>query len=154
MRLAGEGRATGRVCGSLGPDPSWRRRPGTCKRCDRGQASIEFALVLPLVLLVLLGLLQVGVYVLEKLEVTGAAREGAREAAVTADRDRIEQAAERSAPGLDIEVQVERGTVRGDPAVVAVSARPTQLPFMGGIVAELKLESSATMRVESVEGEP
>lgn len=115
---------------------------------DAGQASIEFALVLPLVLLVLLGLLQVGLFVLEKLEVTGAAREGAREAAVTDDPDRIKQAAQRSAPEMQSEVKVDRGENRGDPAVVAVSARPTQVPFMGGIVSRLKLESSATMRVE------
>lgn len=123
-------------------------------RGESGQASIEFALVLPLVLLVLLGLLQVGVFVVEKLQVTGAAREGAREAAVTADRRRIEQAAARSAPGMEIQVEVDRGTSRGDPAVVAVSAQPTQLPVMGGIVANLNLRSSATMRVESVEEEP
>lgn len=121
---------------------------------DSGQASVEFALVLPIVLLVLLGLLQVGIFVLEKLQVTGAAREGAREAAVTPNRDRIEEAAERSAHGMEIRVNIDRGSKRGDPAWVAVSAEPTQLPIIGSIVSNLKLESSATMRVENVEEEP
>lgn len=123
-------------------------------RREHGQASVEFALVLPLVLLVLLGLLQVGVFILEKLQVTGAAREGAREAAVTADRDRIENAAERSAPGMEIRVEVTRGADRGDPAVVAVSAEPTRLPVMGSIVSNMKLESRATMSIEDSDPEP
>lgn len=126
----------------------------TSYKREKGQASVEFALVLPLVLLVLLGLLQVGVFVLEKLQVTGAAREGAREAAVTGDRERIKRAAQRSAVGMEIDVSVDRGPERGDPAVVAVSARPTELPVMGGIVSNLELESSATMRVENAGEEP
>jgi len=121
-------------------------------KSEKGQASIEFALVLPLVLLVLLGLLQVGVFMLEKLQVSGAAREGAREAAVTSDESRIEQAAKRAAPGMAISVEVDRGANRGDPAVVAVSARPTELPLMGEVVDGLRLKSSATMRVEKVDG--
>jgi len=115
---------------------------------DRGQASVEFALVLPLVLIVLLGLLQVGIFMLEKLQVSGAAREGAREAAVTSDRDRIENAAKRAAPTLDIQVEVNRGDQRGDPAVVGVSAPPTEVPIMGSIVAGRPLKSTATMRIE------
>ncbi|MGI8427139.1 MAG: TadE family type IV pilus minor pilin [Actinomycetota bacterium] len=133
----------GRICSG-----SCTQRPASS---ERGQASVEFALVLPLVLLVLLGLLQVGVFMLEKLQVSGAAREGAREAAVTADEDRIEQAAKRAAPGMAISVEVDRGPKRGDPAVVAVSAEPTELPLMGEVVTNLPLKSSATMRVEKVD---
>lgn len=115
---------------------------------DRGQSTVEFALVLPFVLLILLGLLQAGVVLRDQLVLAAAAREGAREAAVTADRARIVAAAQRAAPGLDLTVQVSRGADRGGPAVVGVSAPPTALPLVGAVVAGRRLEGSATMRVE------
>jgi len=50
-------------------------------RGGRGSAVVEFALVLPLVLVVLLGAVEVAVVARTQLEVSQAAREGAREAA-------------------------------------------------------------------------
>ncbi|MBM3696432.1 MAG: pilus assembly protein, partial [Actinobacteria bacterium] len=46
---------------------------------------VEFALVLPLVLVVLLGAVEVAVLARAQLEVSQAAREGAREAATVPD---------------------------------------------------------------------
>ena len=118
------------------------------KRADRGQSTVEFALVLPLVALLLLGFLQAGIFLRDHLLVASAAREGAREAAVTPDRFRIERAAQRSAGGLDIKVSVDRAVERGDPVKVVVEARPTAIPLVGAIVSRQNLRSEAVMRVE------
>ena len=62
-------------------------RQGVGRRCsgERGQAAIEFALSLPLVLLVILALVQIAVVARDRMAVELAAREGARAAAVSAD---------------------------------------------------------------------
>ena len=73
-------------------------------RSDRGSvgsATVEFALVLPLVLVVVLALVQVGLLVRDRLLVEAAARAGARAAAVQDDPDAIASAALAAAPGLD-----------------------------------------------------
>jgi Flp pilus assembly protein TadG len=66
----------------------WRRRrdalPGAQKRRDgeKGQALVEFALVMPLVLLILFAIIQFGIMLSEYITVTDAARDGARELAL------------------------------------------------------------------------
>ena len=54
-----------------------RKRPTT----DEGQAVVEFAVILPVLLLVLFAILQFGVVFNNYIQVTSAAREGARKAA-------------------------------------------------------------------------
>jgi hypothetical protein len=100
------------------------------------------------VLVLLLGLLQVGIVVQDQILVAAAAREGAREAAVTPDEDLIVASARRAAPGLDLKVDISRGERRGDPAQVAITTHPRGLPLVGRIASVTQLKSSATMRVE------
>ncbi|MGH9132448.1 MAG: TadE/TadG family type IV pilus assembly protein, partial [Ilumatobacteraceae bacterium] len=59
----------------------FRHRPGLN---DAGQAAVEFALCLPLVVVLVLGLVQVAVVARDQLAIEFAAREGARAAAVSA----------------------------------------------------------------------
>lgn len=115
---------------------------------DGGQSTVEFALVLPVVLLLILGMLQVGVLVRDQIMVLGAAREGVREAIVTPDQAAIASAAGDAAPGLTLDVQVSRGSKRGDAAKVNVSAPPAKLPLVGRIVDGITLKASARMRME------
>jgi Flp pilus assembly protein TadG len=115
---------------------------------EMGQSTVEFALVLPVVLILILGLLQVAVLARDQIMVMGAAREGVREAIVTPDQGAINSAARSAAPGLNLDVKVTRGTERGDPAKVNVSAPPAKLPIVGEIVGNLNLKASATMRME------
>ena len=117
-------------------------------KTEEGQSTVEFALVLPLVLILILGLLQIGVLVRDQIMVLGAAREGVREAIVTPDHGAISAAASNAAPGLKLSVQVNRGSERGEPARVNVSAPPVQLPLIGEIVSGMTLKASATMRIE------
>lgn len=129
---------------SVGASPtSWTRQTG-------GQASVELVLVLPLVALLLLALLQTGLVLRDQLLVVQAAREGAREAAVSPQRARVEAAVRRAAPGLKdgLEVLVDRGPRTGDLATVAVRALPARVPAVGRVLGGHRLEASATMRVE------
>ena len=57
--------------------------PRRTLRNQRGQAVTEFAVILPVLLLVLLAIYQFGVVFNNYIQVTAAAREGARKAAVS-----------------------------------------------------------------------
>src|SRR6266576_4039235 len=83
-----------------------------------GSATVEFALVLPLVLVVVLALVQVGLLVRDRLLVEAAARAAARAAAVQDDPAAITSAALAAAPGLDpvrASVETTRVGERGPP---------------------------------------
>ena len=97
-----------------------------------GSATVEFALVLPLVLVVVLALVQVGLLVRDRLLVEAAARAAARAAAIVDDQAAIEGAAMDAAPSLDpslATVEVSRAGTRGDPVSVRiVYDDPVRLP--------------------------
>jgi len=99
-----------------------RARPDI-SRSERGTAAVEFALVLPLVLVVALALVQTGLLVRDRLLVEAAARAGARAAAVQEDPAAIRSAALAAAPSLDegaVDLAVTRDGSRGDPVTVSL----------------------------------
>jgi Flp pilus assembly protein TadG len=120
-------------------------------RGERGQATVEAALVLPLVVLLLLAVIQVGLLVRAEVLVTHAAREAARAAAVDPD-----PGAAANAAALATTLGPDRLTVhvhgRGGPGSrvqVDVEYRaPTDVPLVGGLLGDITLHASATMRVE------
>jgi len=88
-----------------------------------GTAAVEFALVLPLLLVITLALVQVGLLVRDRLLVESAARAGARAASLQDDAAAIRDAATAAAPSLDpavLSLTVGRAGVRGDPVTVRV----------------------------------
>jgi Flp pilus assembly protein TadG len=111
---------------------------------------VEFALVLPVVLLVLLASVEVVVIARTQLEVGHAAREGARAAATVPDVERAVAAARRSLPessSATARVTVEREQHVGGTARVTVTVRhPVVAPLLGGF--DVTLSSTAVMRVE------
>lgn len=111
---------------------------------------MEFALVLPVVLLLLLATVEVVVVARTQLDVGHAAREGARQAATVPDVERAVAAARRSLPtGIagSARVTVERQHHVGGTARVTVSVtHPVVAPLFGGF--DVTLRSSAVMRVE------
>lgn len=118
---------------------------------ERGQATVELALVLPLVALLMLAIVQLAVIARDQNLVSHAAREAARAAAVDADPDVAVQAAERAGPLDPRRMQVR---VRGRDGVgsrVQVTVRYTTrvgVPGVGVAVGDVVLEAKATMRVE------
>jgi hypothetical protein len=126
-------------------------RPGREGRSEQGQASVELALVLPLVALLALVLVQVGLIVRDQVLVTHAAREGARQAAVDGDPAAIRRAAasgsDLSPEGLRVEVGPRGGP--GERVEVVVRYRSeVRVPLLGGLGAAVELSDRATMRVE------
>ena len=120
---------------------------------SRGSAAVEFALVLPLVFAVTLGLVQVGVLARDRALVEAAARAGARAAAVEPDESAIRGAATAAAPGLEassIVVGIQRAGTRGDPVTVTVAYDdPIRIPFIGWLVgSSVHFDASAVMRQE------
>ena len=121
------------------------------RRDDGGQAAVELALVLPLVVALLLAVVQVGLVVRDQVLVVHAAREAAREAAVDPDPAAARRAA---AEGSGLQVARLQVTVseRGGPGSrvrVDVSYKaPTDVPLVGAALGSLTLHASATMRVE------
>lgn len=118
-------------------------------KSDRGSAVVEFALVLPLVLVVLLGIVEVAVIARSEIQLIHAAREGAREAAASPDTRRSSAAVRTAlgAQGRRAKVSVTRPTQIGEKATVRVSLRHTvAAPFFGGFSLDLQAQSS--MRVE------
>lgn len=124
-----------------------RRRKGA----ESGQATLEVALTLPVLALLLAALVEVGLIVADQGRLWLAAREAARVAVVDPDLDDIRTAAARSglAP-LEIEVHPEADTRRrGDPLTVKLLYRPrSDVPLVGRLVANLSLRAEATMRIE------
>ena len=118
---------------------------------------MEFAAVLPLVLIALLLVVQVALVVAEQLVVQHAAREGARAAAVWNDDARARDAAIR-AGNLDsdraaIDVTPADRPV-GSPVTVIVRYRvPMVVPYVGRFLPnEVTLTASSVYRVEREAG--
>lgn len=131
-------------------------RQGPIHRPQRGSAAVEFALVLPLVLVLALAVLQVGLFLEDQLVLVGAARAGAREAAVSPADEDARAAALRASVGLDpeaIEVGVLREGGMGTPVQVTVRYRaPVVVPLVRWLFPDVvTLSATATMRQETEE---
>ena len=120
---------------------------------ELGSAVVEFALVLPLVLVVVLGLVQVGLVVRDRLLLEAAARAGARAAAHQPDPDAAKSAALAAAPGLDpalANVETSRAGSRGDPVTVRVTYdEPFRIPLIGWLIGTgVTMSAAGTERQE------
>lgn len=117
---------------------------------ERGSASVEFALVIPAVLLVLLALVEVAVVARAQMELLSAARHGVRVAATNPAPEAAVDAIHRVLSdelAARVVVTVERPSVVGRDAVVRLSAEHRLLSVLfGGI--PLELSAGAVMRVE------
>jgi Flp pilus assembly protein TadG len=126
-------------------------------RDQRGQAMTEFALVLPIIALLLFGVIQFGITFNNYLTLTDAVRAGARKGAVarhlTTNREAaVEKAVTNAATDLklsdlDVTVAVSPGWEQG--ADVTVTATyPYSIKLLGVGIKKGDLSSSTTERVE------
>ena len=117
-------------------------------RGDGGQAAVELVLVLPLLLVVALAALQVVLVARDQVLVVHAAREGARQAAVSADDASVTRRA-AGATALEPERLATGITRRGEDVTVSATYRsPTRVPLVGVMIGDVRLAASVTMRDE------
>ena len=114
----------------------------------------EFALVLPIMAMLLFGIVQLGIVFHDYVQITDATRAGARKAAVS--RDLPDPAASAtaevrsSASGLDqsnLDVSVSSSFARGADVTVTTSY-PYSISLLGLVVKSGHITSSTTERVE------
>jgi Flp pilus assembly protein TadG len=125
---------------------------------EKGQALVEFAIILPVLLLILFGILQFGVTFNNYISVTAAAREGARKASVSrtlgasAATTAATNAAKAAAPSLkqssiQVTVTPSNNWAAGSDVTVLVKY-PYSINILGKVVSSGYLTSSTTMRLE------
>lgn len=115
---------------------------------------VEFALVVPLLLVILFAVLQFGVVYNDYVTLTDATRVGARKAAVSRQENSpsavAEAAVRSSASGLDqsdLDVSVSAIWEHGEDVTVGATY-PYEIDLLGFVVASGELESETTERVE------
>lgn len=118
---------------------------------ERGQAVVELALTVPLVVLLLLSVVQLGLVVRDQILVVHASREAARAGAVSADSGAVRNAAIRSSGLNPKRMRVEMGSRGGVGSTLTVTihySSPTEVPLVGALLPDVGLRAVASMRVE------
>ena len=122
---------------------------------EKGASAVEFAIILPILVMLIFGSVQFGVAYNKYIAVTHAVREGARLAAVGLYEDPdfdFEQAVRDSAPTIEIEtitVENPEGLGIGNPVAVTVTVEIFFIDIpMAGRWGPIQLTSQATMRRE------
>lgn len=123
-----------------------RRQPD-----QRGQATVELALALPLAAVLLLAIIQAALLARDQILVVHTAREAARAVAVDPTPDAGQRAAEAAGllkpERLDVKSRGRGGV--GSRVTVSVGYRaPTDVPLVGRLFGDLVLRAEASMRVE------
>jgi Flp pilus assembly protein TadG len=128
-------------------------------RNERGQAMVEFALVLPILMALLLGIIQFGIVFNNYITLTDATRAGARQAAVSrfvGDSGASAKAAvENSAQGLDQKQLAPTISVTASPDwntpgndVTVTASYPYSINILGWTVKAGNLTSTTKERLE------
>jgi Flp pilus assembly protein TadG len=125
--------------------PTGRRRPGARLLGERGAAAVEFALVVPVLVLMLLGIVEYSKAYQVQARLADAAREGARVMALANDLSSARTAVRSSATNLtltDAQITVTPNSCAGAAltANVTVTVRyhqPFASGFLGGVGVDL-----------------
>lgn len=116
----------------------------------QGQAAVELALLLPLLLLMALFLAQTAVTARDQIMVIHSAREAARAVAVSNDASRARPAA-LAASRLDprrLRVRVDESAAEGNVSVRLDYRSAVRFPLLGVLLDDLRLRGEAVMRLE------
>ena len=124
-------------------------------RNEQGQAMTEFALVLPVLALILFAVIQFGIVFNNYVTLTDATRAGARKAAVSRDdpnRDAdVMAAVQNSASDLDgskLSVSPPTSTWNSGDDVTVTASYPYSISLLGLVVKSGRLSRTTTERVE------
>lgn len=97
-------------------------------RSERGAAAVEFALIVPILLLLLFGIIEFGRVYNAQIELSGAAREGVRAMAIHNDPAGSRLATRLAAPSLNpalTNAQIAISSTAANPALCAPNALVT-----------------------------
>lgn len=122
---------------------------------ERGQATVELALLLPVIVVIGLAVVQVGLLTADRLAAIDAARVGARAAALRPDRGAVDRAFEEQ--GIDLRGGNARlsGELRpGGVATITVRRPPTRLPLVGRALGNIEISETLVFRVEDPDARP
>ena|SRR2546423_15322809 len=121
---------------------------------QRGQTTTEFAIVLPILCLLLFGVIQFGILFNNYVTLTDAVRAGARKAAVSRQTSNPRQACidqvRSSASDLDLSKLATDCTSTWQPTagVTVTATYPYSVSLMGLVIASGNLKSTTEERVE------
>lgn len=120
---------------------------------ENAQGLVEFALLLPVLLMLILGMIEYGWLLNAKITVTSAAREGARVAVVTEEANReaeAQTAVTTSLSGSGVTVKPPVLVVSdGSATNLTVTVTGTVKPIVGLYVQDdFEIKSASTMRIE------
>jgi len=122
---------------------------------QKGQALVEFAIILPLLLLLVMGIFQFGMMINSYLTIQNITREGARAAVVGSMDSEIIHRMKQISPTLNhnqlsIDITPSQGIRRsGESLTVKVSYRyPMTVPIISNLFSEVTLNAKTSMRVE------
>ncbi len=127
-----------------------RPSPRGAPSVQQGQATVELALLLPLLMVMALFLVQVGLVVRDQIMVAHSAREAARAVAVANDAAPARSAA-LAAARLDpdrVRVHVDGPAGTGHVTVRVEYRSPIRFAVLGAVLGDLTLSTEATMRAE------
>ncbi len=128
---------------------SARRAP---RRGEQGQATVELALLLPFVAVLLLAIIQVSLLAHRQVLVIHATREAARAAAVVDDDSRARLAASIGfARGADLDpgrVEIHTELLASTVRVTATHRARSEVPIIRWFLGDVELQATATMARE------
>ena len=124
-----------------------RQTRQTLSYTERGQATVELAFILPVILLLGGALFQFGLIVVNQLAVWDAARSAARAASVSTDPQEAERAANNSVSIRPLKVTVT--TIDDVVSAHVVYVEQTSLPLIGLFFPAVTLEASVAMLNEN-----
>ncbi len=127
-----------------------RRLRGIDWAGDRGAAAVEFALVFPILILVLVGIVEYGSIFNTQLMLTSAAREGARTMAVTGDPVQARTAVINAAVGLSPALTTSNIVISAASCTATTNIQVTidySKPYLTGLFgATIPLEGKSTRK--------
>lgn len=130
-------------------DSARRNKPDS--KCDEGAAMVEFALVLPILLMLLFGIIDFGLYFYNDLQLTHAARDAARYASVNDEAGANAAIDSATLVSTTLDTRLVNLGSSGNEAKVTLTATYstlTPLPKLVGLGSTIGIDATAIMRRE------
>jgi Flp pilus assembly protein TadG len=117
---------------------------------DAGQATVEVALAVPLLVIVMLFGVQIALVIRDQIATIAAAREAARAVVVADGKTSVADAAVARTTVLNPSRRSVKVSINGQLVTATVTYRsPTDLPLVGIFIPDIVVRSSATMALET-----